>query len=93
MKVICFDPDPGNTRGEAESTGLLALRYHWQSLVLVTTSARDTRARILLERCFAISVYVVTALISMGDWPYQIAYGLGALVKALPDRRPRPPRQ
>ncbi len=83
VKVSCFDPDPGNTRGEAESTGRLARQYHWRSLVLVTTSVQDTRARILMGRCFGGSIYVVTAPLSLGDWPYQIAYGWGALFKAL----------
>src|ERR1700722_12659971 len=44
VKLICFDPDPGNTRGEAEFAGQLAERYHWRSVVLVTTRAQDTRA-------------------------------------------------
>ena len=37
VKLICFDPNPGNTRGEAEFVGQLADRYHWTSVVLVTT--------------------------------------------------------
>ena len=69
MKVICFNPDPGNTRGEVESTGSLALRYHQQSLVLVTTSAQDTRARVLLRHFFADSDCVVTAPISLATDP------------------------
>lgn len=83
VELICFDPDPGNTRGEAEYFGLLARRYHWNSVTLVTTSAQDTRARILVRRCFAGSVYVVTAPLPAGSWPYQIAYEWGALLKAL----------
>jgi len=83
VKVICFDPDPGNTRGEVEFTARLAQQYRWRSLVLVTTSAQDTRARLLMGRCFPGSTYVVTAPISPGQWPYQIAYGWGALLKAL----------
>jgi hypothetical protein len=50
VKLICFDPDPGNTRGEAEFAGQLAERYHWRSVVLVTTRAQDTRARIIMGR-------------------------------------------
>ena len=52
VKLICFDPDPGNTRGEAEFASRLAERYHWRSVVLVTTRAQDTRARIIMGRCF-----------------------------------------
>jgi uncharacterized SAM-binding protein YcdF (DUF218 family) len=83
VKLICFDPDPGDTRGEAEFVGKLARQYHWNSVVLVTTRAQDTRARILMGRCFGGPIYVSTASLPWDDWPYQIAYGWGALVKAL----------
>jgi hypothetical protein len=83
VKLICFDPNPGDTRGEAEFIGTLVKQYHWSSVVLVTTRPQDTRARIMVGRCFGGSVYVVTASLPMGNWPYQIAYGWGALVKAL----------
>lgn len=83
VKLICFDPDPGNTRGEAEFAGKLAKKYHWSSVVLVTTRAQDTRARILVGRCFSGPVYVVTGSLPLGSWPYQITYEWGALFKAL----------
>lgn len=83
VKLICFDPNPGDTRGEAEFVGRLAKRYRWSSIVLVTASAQDTRARIMLRRCFGGSIYVITAPLPLGSWPYQIAYQWGALFKAL----------
>ena len=83
VKLICFEPDPGNTRGEAEALGRLAEQYHWSSVVLVTTSFQDTRARMLAERCFGGSTYVVAAPMPLRSWPYQIVYGWGALLKAL----------
>jgi hypothetical protein len=83
VKVICFDPNPGNTRGEAEFAAKLAKRYGWHSVVLVTTPTQDTRARIMMRRCFGGSIYVVTASLPWDNWPYQIAYGWGALFKAL----------
>jgi uncharacterized SAM-binding protein YcdF (DUF218 family) len=83
VKLICFDPNPGNTRGEAEFIGRLAAQYHWTSVVLVTIRSQDTRARITVERCFGGSTYVVTAPLPLSSWPYQIAYGWGALIKAL----------
>jgi hypothetical protein len=83
VRLVCFDPNPGNTRGEAEFVGRLAKQYHWTSVVLVTGREQDTRARILVGRCFAGSVYVVTASPPLGSWPYQIAYEWGALFKAL----------
>jgi uncharacterized SAM-binding protein YcdF (DUF218 family) len=83
VALICFDPDPGNTRGEAEFVGRLANRYHWTSVVLVSTRAQDTRARVVAERCFGGSVYVITGTLPLSAWPYQIAYEWGALFKAL----------
>jgi uncharacterized SAM-binding protein YcdF (DUF218 family) len=83
VKLICFEPDPGNTRGEAEAIGRLARQYRWSSVTLVTIGSQDTRARMMVERCFSGSTYVFTAALPLGSWPYQIAYGWGALVKAL----------
>jgi hypothetical protein len=83
VKLICFEPDPGTTRGEAEALGRLAKQFGWSSVVLVTTRTQDTRARIIAGRCFGGSTYVVTAPLPLSSWPYEIAYGWGALFKAL----------
>jgi hypothetical protein len=83
VKLICFQPDPGDTRGEAEFVGKLAKRYRWGSVVLVTTREQDTRARIVMGRCLDGSIYVITASLPLDNWPYQIAYEWGALFKAL----------
>ena len=83
VALTCFEPDPGNTRGEAEFVGRLARKYHWTSVVLVTSRAQDTRARIVVGRCFGGHVYVATGPLPLRQWPYEIAYGWGALVKAL----------
>lgn len=83
VKLICFDPVPGNTRGEAEFAARLARKYGWHSVVLVTTAEQDTRARMLMRRCYRGHVYTVTAPQPLSSLPYQIAYGWGALMKAL----------
>lgn len=83
LTLICFDPSPSSTRGEAQFVGRLAKRYHWHSIVLVTTRAQDTRARIRVERCFSGEIFVVAAPQSSYDWPYEIAYEWGAMFKAL----------
>lgn len=83
VHVICFDPSPATTRGEAEFVGRLARKYHWQSIALVTITPQDSRARLRVERCFNGSVYVVTASLPLWEWPYEIAYEWGALGKAL----------
>lgn len=82
VRTICFEPDPGNTRGEAEYVGRLANRYGWHSLLVVATRPQAVRAQVLFSRCFGGEVYVATAPLPLGNWPYEIAYGWGALVKA-----------
>jgi hypothetical protein len=83
VTVICFNPVPVTTQGEAESVGRLARQYHWHSVAVVTITPQDSRARLRVERCFAGPVYVVTTPIALTSWPYEIAYEWGALVKAL----------
>ena len=82
VKTICFNPNPGNTRGEAEYVGALARRNGWQSLIVVAIRTQAVRAQLLFSRCYGGSVYVATAPITWDNWPYQIAYGWSALVKA-----------
>jgi hypothetical protein len=83
VTLICFEPDPGDTRGEAEFVGRLAAKNHWTSVVLVSSRAQDTRARLIVKRCFSGSVYVITGTLPLGAWPYQVAYEWGALFKSL----------
>lgn len=83
VRTICFDPDPGNTRGEAEYVGRLAERYGWHSILLVATQPQAVRAQLLVRRCFSGQAYAVAAPIPAGSWPYQLAYGWGALFKAV----------
>jgi uncharacterized SAM-binding protein YcdF (DUF218 family) len=83
VKVICFDPSPATTKGEAEFLGRLARKYHWRSVALVTSTPQDTRARLRVARCFPGPVYAVTAPIPLSAWPFQIAYEWAATVKAL----------
>jgi len=83
VTVICFDPSPATTQGEAEFAGRLARRYHWHSLALVTITPQDSRARLRMERCFAGQVYVMNAPMPFYYWPYELAYEWGATIKAL----------
>jgi uncharacterized SAM-binding protein YcdF (DUF218 family) len=83
VKVICFDPSPETTRGEAEFAARIARRYHWQSMVLVATAPQDTRARLRFERCFGGKIYVVNSTFPADEWPYEIAYEWLATIKAL----------
>jgi len=83
VRVICFNPRPATTQGEAEFFGRLARKYHWHSIAAVAIAPQDSRARLRIERCFTGPVYVVTAPIAPTSWPFQIAYEWGALIKAM----------
>jgi uncharacterized SAM-binding protein YcdF (DUF218 family) len=82
VTVICFQPEPDTTRGEAEVTTRLARQHAWHSLVLVTTPDQTVRAEIRLRRCFAGEVYGVTTPLPRDQWPYAIAYQWASTAKA-----------
>jgi len=83
--VICFLPDPNNTRGEVEEVARLAQQHGWKRLVLVTSTYHVTRARMLLDRCYSGSVEVVSAHPDKGifGWLGAIAHEWGGLAEAL----------
>jgi hypothetical protein len=83
VTVLCFPPDPATTQGEAEEVGRLAARYHWHSVVLVTITPQDSRARLRVERCFSGKVYVMTGSLHAYAWPYELVYEWAATMKAL----------
>ena len=82
VRTICFEPSPGDTRGEAEYAGALAKREGWHSLIVVASRPQAVRAQMLFGRCFSGPVNIATARVPLSSWPYEIAYGWGALAKA-----------
>ncbi|MFL6161869.1 MAG: ElyC/SanA/YdcF family protein [Jatrophihabitantaceae bacterium] len=84
-QVICFQPDPATTRGEAEEIGSLARSHHWSSVLVVTSRYHVSRARLIVKRCMPGRVGMVAApgKPSIGDWAYQFAYQTGGFAKAL----------
>lgn len=82
LRVICFQPEPDTTVGEAEYTARLAKQHGWRSLVLVTTPDQIWRAELRFRRCFSGRVYGVTTPLPAGQWPYAVAYQWIATAKA-----------
>ena len=80
--VVCWNPVPGNTKGEAEFVGRMARQHHWASVALVTTPDQAWRAALYVRRCYAGAIYSVTTPLSWTQWPYEIAYQWAATVKA-----------
>jgi uncharacterized SAM-binding protein YcdF (DUF218 family) len=83
VKVICFRPNPVNTRGEAEYVSRLAARRHWQKLIVVPERSQTTRARLLFKRCTDASLEFVPVEDRRSRLLIDVAYEWGALAKAL----------
>ena len=81
-QVICFNPIPGTTQGEAEETARLAKQYGFQSIVVVTTPDQTWRTELRFRRCFSGKIYAVTTPLPMHMWPLMIAYQWAASAKA-----------
>ena len=82
VQVICFNPIPGTTQGEAEETARLAKQYGFRSIVVVTTPDQTWRTELRFRRCFSGKVYAVTTPLPMHMWPLMIAYQWAASIKA-----------
>jgi uncharacterized SAM-binding protein YcdF (DUF218 family) len=61
FEVLCPQPEPDTTRGEARMVGDLAARRGWRSLVVVTSTYHARRTQLLLGRCFDGQLQVVAA--------------------------------
>ena len=83
VTIMCFNADPGTTQGEARAIAALAARYHWTSVILVTTPDHAWRARLWVSRCFPGGVAVSTTPLPALYWFRQIPYQWGASIKAL----------
>jgi uncharacterized SAM-binding protein YcdF (DUF218 family) len=69
--------------GEVRYAAEQARAHGWHSLILVTSVAQATRARLRMKRCFDGSVQVVAARLSSPALAYDVVYEWGALAKAL----------
>lgn len=90
--VICFDPDPVTTQGEARALQRLSVEHGWHSANVVTSQFHVTRARVLLQRCYEGELDVVPYWQNMpilglphlrGSWAYHYAYETAAFAKVL----------
>jgi uncharacterized SAM-binding protein YcdF (DUF218 family) len=65
VRVICFQPSPFSTQGEARTVARLAHSRGWHRVVVVTSTFHVTRARMLFERCYHDKLWVVGS-----SWPW-----------------------
>ena len=52
FRVLCFDPKPYSTRGEARALARLAQQHGWRKIDVVTSRYHVFRARLVIQRCY-----------------------------------------
>lgn len=60
-RIICLEPDPWSTIGEALVTRAVMAERDWQHVTVVTNRFHATRARVLFQQCLGHRVSVVRA--------------------------------
>lgn len=83
VSVVCFADATNNTRGEAQFAGQYAERHHWHSLLIVPSRTQATRARLMVERCFAGQVVTVPSAEPLRDAPRDVFHEWGGVLAEL----------
>ncbi|OHV32580.1 MULTISPECIES: hypothetical protein [Pseudofrankia] len=84
VEVICFHPRPLTTQGEARWVATAAAARGWRSIIVVTSTTQDSRARLRLSRCYDGEVKVTPVdPPTRAAWAYMITYEWAAMAKAL----------
>jgi uncharacterized SAM-binding protein YcdF (DUF218 family) len=87
VRVICFEPRPFSTRGEARAVAALARRHGWTKLVVVTSTFHVTRARMLFRRCYPGLLWLVGTPTTWWMLPEEWAFETGKLAVQLTAER------
>ncbi|CAN5163549.1 hypothetical protein BH20ACT9_BH20ACT9_03880 [soil metagenome] len=61
FEVVCFDPKPVSTQGEARTIAALADARGWETVAVSTSTYHLTRARLLVGQCFGGTLRMVDA--------------------------------
>ncbi len=89
-RIICFNPDPFTTQGEARALKNLSDLYGWKSADVLTAQFHVSRARVIIGRCYSGKLRMVAdqrniPLLSFTSptysWAYQYVYQTAAFVK------------
>ncbi|WP_347108226.1 YdcF family protein [Paenarthrobacter sp. S56] len=80
--LVCFRPDPLNTRGEAAAVAELAAKHGWKSITVVTSDYHLMRAGTLMRQCTNIEVQMVGSQpeLSAGAWLDRFTVETGGLI-------------
>ena len=89
-EVLCPDPTPWKTRGEAKAISELINERGWTKVALVTSNYHLTRARVLFRHCSDVEIVPVAAThppYEVADWWDTLVHEWGGLAQALLLRR------
>lgn len=68
--VVCFSPDPMDTRGEAVALASLAAEYQWKNITVFTSSYHIERAGTLMEQCVNADVTMMSTSPQFTPWQW-----------------------
>jgi uncharacterized SAM-binding protein YcdF (DUF218 family) len=90
-RVVCFDPDPVTTQGEARALKRLSEEYGWKGAVVLTAQFHVSRARVLMQRCYHGDLGMIAFGREMplvgfphegrSSWAYHFVYESAAFIK------------
>ena len=72
FQVICFQPKPESTQGEARALKRIAAKRHLRSVIVVTSTFHVSRARLIMRRCFHGRLAVIGTPVSRAAEPFLI---------------------
>jgi uncharacterized SAM-binding protein YcdF (DUF218 family) len=67
-EVVCIEPEPETTTGEARTVAALAAERGWDHVAVATSRFHTTRARVLFRQCLDDRVSVLGASRPDGSW-------------------------
>ena len=81
--VICDQPDPFTTRGEARWLRTLAVDHAWESVAVITIRPHLTRTRVIMERCWGGDIAYLDSGESLDPWywAYHFLYQAAGFAK------------
>jgi len=84
-EVICLNPDPYTTQGEAEELAAYAEEQGWDTVAVLTGTPHISRARLWTERYVRADVVMweTDEVMSLTGWAYAFVYQSGAWAKAI----------
>lgn len=90
LKVVCFEPTPATTKGEASFVSKLAATRGWTSVMVISWRYHLVRARYIFGQCYSGEVAMRSVpgpyQKPFTGWTREFAYQYGALLKAAVSR-------